>query len=135
MLVFPKGVIALIINDIFENWNKKCYIANLIKTEEDDNGNEVNYYSKPKSYEFNIQPANGNTDIALYGERISKMYKTAVSLLEYKNKFKEGDVAYLEGIKPTDEVQGIYGSGANYKIVSVRPQNTVILIYFEKIQK
>lgn len=123
----------MIINDIFENWNKKCYIANLTKTEEDDNGNEVNYYSEPKPYDFNIQPANGSTDIALYGERISKMYKTAISLLEYKNKFKEGDVAYLEGVKPTNEVEGTYGSEANYKIVSVRPQNTVILIYFEKI--
>ena len=58
MLEFLKGVRALIINDIFQNWNKKCYIANLIDTIEDDNGNEINYYSEPKYYEFNIQPAN-----------------------------------------------------------------------------
>lgn len=123
----------MIINDIFQNWNKKCYIASLIKTEEDDNGNEVNYYSRPKFYEFNIQPANGSTDIALYGEKISKMYKTNISLYEYNKKFKEGDVAYLEGARPEKEVEGTYGSKANYKIVSVRPQNTVILIYFERI--
>lgn len=123
----------MIINDIFQNWNKGCYIASLIKTEEDDNGNEVNYYDKAKHYGFNIQPASGNTDIALYGEKISKMYKTIISLPDNKNKFKEGDVAYLEGVKPANEVKGTYGSGANYKIVSVRPQNTIILIYFEKI--
>lgn len=123
----------MIINDIFENWNKSCYIASLIKTEEDDNGNDVNYYSKPEYYEFNVQPASGNTDIALYGEKISKMYKTVVSFPEYNNVFKEGDVAYLEGIIPENEVEGTYGRGANYKIVSVRPQNTVILIYFEKL--
>lgn len=125
----------MIINDIFQNWNKRCYIASLIKTEEDNNGNEVKFYSNPKFYEFNIQPAGGDTDIALYGERVSKMYKTVVSLPQYLNKFKEGDVAYLEGIKPSNEVKGTYGSGANYKIVSVRPQNTIILIYFEKIEK
>ena len=75
----------------------------------------------------------GNTDIALYGEKISKMYKTAISFSEYNNIFKEGDVAYLENTEPKDEVEGTYGRNANYKIVSVRPQNTVILIYFERI--
>ena len=126
----------MIINDIFQNWNKKCFIASLIRTDEDVNGNEVKFYSKPKFYEFNIQPANGDTDIALYGEKISKMYKTVVSLPQYLKKFKEGDVAYLEGTRPSkSEEEGTYGSGANYKIVSVRPQNTVILIYFEKIEK
>ena len=133
MQVFLKGGITLIINDIFQNCNKGCYIASLIKTEEDDNGNDINYFSKPKSYKFNIQPASGDTDIDLYGEKVSKMYKTIISLPEYNKKFKEGDRAYLEGIKPTNEVEGTYGSGANYKIVSVRPQNTAILIYFEKI--
>lgn len=133
MQAFQKGGRTLIINNIFQNWNKGYYIASLTKTEEDNNGNEVNYYSKPQFYEFNIQPASGNTDIALYGEKVSKMYKTIISLQDYNKKFKEGDVAYLEGIKPNNEKEGTYGSGANYKIVSVRPQNTAILIYFEKI--
>lgn len=75
----------------------------------------------------------GSTDIALYGEKISKMYKTIISFQEYKDKFKEGDVAYLENAKPENESEGTYGRNANYKIVSVRPQNTAILIYFEKI--
>jgi hypothetical protein len=74
MLESQRGGIRLIINNIFENWTKGCYIASLIKTEEDDNGNEINYYAKPKPYEFNVQPANGDTDVVLYGERISKMY-------------------------------------------------------------
>ena len=123
----------MIINDIFHSWKKGCYIANLIKTDEDRNGNEINYYSKPKFYEFNIQPASGNTDIALYGKKISKMYKTVISLPKYLKKFREGDVAYLEGVKPTNEKDSTYGTSANYMIVSVRPQNTVILIYFERI--
>lgn len=122
----------LILNNIFQNWNKGCYIASLNDVKEDEFGNEISYYSRPKFYNFNIQPASGTTDIALYGEKISKMYKCIVSLDTYNKKFKEGDVAYLEGLKPKNENTGTYGSGANYKVVSVRPQNTVILIYFEK---
>ncbi len=123
----------MIINNIFDNWKKGCYIASLDRTEEDDNGNEINYYLKPKFYEFNVQPANGSTDIALYGEKVSKMYKAIISLFKYNEVFKEGDKAYLENTTPNEEIEGTYGINANYKIVSVRPQNTAICIYFEKI--
>lgn len=123
----------MIINDIFENWNKGCYIASLLRTDSDENGNEINYYAEPEYYEFNIQPATGQTDIALYGERVSKIYKTYISFQEYDGMFKEGDKAYLEGVEPQNEQENTYGIGANYKIISVRPKNTVILIRFEKI--
>lgn len=124
----------MIVNNIFENWKKGCYIATLKETIEDENGNEINYYNKAKHYDFNIQPAGGGTDIALYGEKVSKMYKTLISLPKYKDMFKEGDKAYLEGKKPINETSSkIYGIGANYRIVSVRPQNTVIVMHFEKI--
>lgn len=123
----------MIIGNIHENWNKGCYIASFKETLQDCNGNEINYYEKPEPYAFNIQPASGDTDIALYGEKVSKMYKTVISMKEYGGLFKEGDKAYLEGLEPIGEVEQTYGIGANYKIVSVRPQNTVILIYFEKI--
>ena len=65
--------------------------------------------------------------------KVSKMQKTIVSMKEYANVFKEGDKAFLEGTEPINETEDTYGSGVNYKIISVRPQNTVILIYFEKI--
>lgn len=123
----------MIIGNIHENWNKGCYIASFKETVADYNGNEINYYYKPEFHMFNIQPASGSTDIALYGEKVSKMQKTIVSMKEYANVFKEGDKAYLEGTEPINETEDTYGSGANYKIISVRPQNTVILIYFEKI--
>lgn len=123
----------MIIGNIHDNWHKGCYIASFKETLIDDNGNEVNFYSKPEFYKFNIQPVSGSTDIALYGENVSKMQKTIISMKEYDGMFKEGDKAYLDGLEPTKEVEETYGINANYKIVSVRPQNTVILIYFEKI--
>lgn len=123
----------MIIGNIHENWHKGCYIASYKETIADEFGNEVNFYGKPEFFRFNIQPVSGSTDIALYGENVSKMQKTIVSMKEYGGWFKEGDKAYLDGLEPTEEVEGTYGANANYKIVSVRPQNTVIAIYFEKI--
>ena len=49
-----------------------------------------------------------------------------------KGKFKEGDVAYLDRIEPTNEK--IYGDKANYRISSVREQNRKLAVYFEKIE-
>lgn len=123
----------MIIGNIHDKWNKGCYIASFKETVQDDYGNEINRYYEPEFYRFNVQPASGSTDIAIYGENVSKMYKTVVSMKEYDGVFKEGDKAYLEGLEPIMEVEDTYGINANYKIVSVRPQNTVILIYFEKI--
>ena len=125
----------MILGNVYKNRKKICYIASFDRTEEDENGNEINYYKKPEPYKFNVQPANGSTDIALYGERVSKMYKAIISLKTYNNKFKEGDVAYLENTIPKGETEHTYGISANYKIVSVRPQNTVIAMYFERIKQ
>lgn len=123
-------------SNIFRNWNKSIYISTLKETIEDDYGNDINYYNKPTKYNFNIQPASGSTDIAMYGEKVSKMYKAILTPYEkYINKFNEGDVAYFDGVIPLNETEGTYGRNANYKIVSVRPQNTAICMYLEKIEK
>lgn len=122
----------MIVGNIFKNMKKSCYIARLKETFLSDEGADINYYYRPQYYEFNIQPASGSTDLMIYGDRVTKMYKTNISLNEYAGKFKEGDVAYLEGVIPKNETEKTYGIGANYKIVSVRPQNMSIIIYFEK---
>ena len=75
----------MIIGNIKENWDKGCYIANFKETLQDDYGNEINYYYKPEFYRFNVQPAGGDTDVALYGEKVSKMYKTIISQLNTQN--------------------------------------------------
>lgn len=110
------------------SWNKEVYISSkkVIVTEK---GQEIATYDKPNRYLFNIQPASGETDIIEYGERISKIFKAIVNI-RYKNKFNEGDIAYLDGVVPNDK-----NTNYNYKIVSVRNQNRRIAIYFERIQK
>lgn len=109
-------------------WNKVTYISTLTIVT-NSKGQDIPTYSNPVRYLFNVQPANGNSDIIEYGERISKIFKAIISI-RYKNKFKEGDIAYLDGVVPNKE-----RNNYNYKIVSVRNQNKRIAIYFERIQK
>lgn len=119
----------MIRGNIFKNWNKTCYIASKKSIDTDDYGNEINKYNKPIKYTFNIQPAGGDFDIALYGEKISKIYRAIVPY-SYKDKIKEGDIAYLDGSLP--EEQEPYGDNANYIVDSIRPQNLAMAIYFKK---
>ena len=46
-------------------------------------------------------------------------------------KFKEFDVAYLDGATPDGEEE--YGDNANYRLLPPRDGNSVIIIYFEKL--
>lgn len=117
-------------SSIFDNWNKKIYIATLKETNTDEDFNDINIYNKPKAYMMNIMPASGSTDSSLYGENIKSMYRAIVPYEEYHDMFHEGDIAYLEGETPEGETQ--YGANANYEITSVRPQNLRIAIYFTK---
>lgn len=114
-------------------WKKQLYIATRISVETDDYGNDVCTYNKPESYMFNYQPANGQMEIELYGEKVTNMYKAVIPYSLYADKFKEGDVAYLLGVTPTREHEN--GDNANYVIKGVMPQNKVIILYFEKIIK
>lgn len=113
----------------------ECYIASRIGVATDDYGNEVPRYSKPEKYMLNIMPATGELDIAMYGDRISSVYKTIVSKIKFLNKIKEGDIAYLHGVNPKGETSNTYGSNGNYIVNSVSIQNTVIAIHFKKLQE
>lgn len=125
----------MITGNIFKNWNKTCYIASKNENPDvDDYGNEINTYNEPIKYNFNIQPASGDLEIATYGEKVNKVYKAIVPY-RYKDKIKEGDIAYLDGASPEDEEAGNYGRNGNYTVDSVRPQNLATAIYFKKIEK
>ena len=120
--------------NIFKNWNKPCYIASKLNTQADAYGNEINVYAEPQPYSMNIQPANGDMATTVYGDKIFKVYKAVVPY-DYKDLIKEGDIAYLDGATPENEVEGTYGSNGNYVVDSVRPQNLATTIYFMKLDK
>ena len=114
------------------DWAKDVYIASKVGTQLDIEDNEITIYDKPneKPYKFNYQPVNTDADIAEFGEN-AKIMKKAVIPISYQGKFKEFDVAYLDGATPDGEEN--YGDNANYRLLPPRDGNSVIIIYFEKL--
>ena len=110
------------------------YIASYIETTQDENLNQVKVYGEPQKYYFNLQPVNQDSEIREFGELSSSMkVATITQKIKYLDKFKEFDVAYLDGVKPDNEENN--GDNANYRIYSVRNQNTIIKVYFIKLVK
>lgn len=112
------------------DWKKEIYIASKIEVDLDDEGNEIIKYSKPEPFNFNYQPVSSNAEIAEFGEK-SKLMQKAVIPISYKDRFKEFDVAYLDGVTPKDEASN--GINANYRLLPPRNGNAVIIIYFERL--
>ena len=114
------------------DWAKDVYIASKVGTQLDIEDNEITIYDKPneKPYKFNYQSVSTDADIAEFGEN-AKIMKKAVIPISYQGKFKEFDVAYLDGVTPDGEEN--YGDNANYRLLPPRDGNSVIIIYFEKL--
>ena len=111
-------------------WNKKIYIASKRELTYDDYGNQLVDYDTPIEYEFNVQPISSSVDLMEFGEK-SNMMQKAVIPIRYIGKFKENDVAYLDGATPNEETKN--GDKAKYRHYPPRNQNKVIVIYFERI--
>lgn len=115
-------------------WKHSIYISS--HTTATINGQDVDIYSKPKKYFFNIQfmsgradTLNGQMQLEDYGAMVSNLRKAIVDI-SFKDKIRERDIAYLDGVKPNER-----NDNYNYLIVSVREQNQRIAIYFQKINK
>lgn len=102
-----------------------------------ENDNGVLEYSKPKEYKlaFNyltINPASGYLAVVQYGKQINKIWNMKANKNIFDGVFKEGDLLYIEGNKPDENV--CYGVGANARVQSVLPFLKSITIELEKIQ-
>ena len=121
------------------SWQKDIWISTRKKIEDND-GEDLAFYNEPKHYKINYQPMSSYLDYQKYGENIKDMYTAYVNRAQYQNKFKAGDRVYLidgdksyEEVKLLTETDNEYCLKANYKIVSVLPQNVMIKLDFEKI--
>lgn len=112
-------------------FNKTIWIASLIGSTEDKYGNEILEYDEPRKYEMNVQPLTAEADLREFGINVDQFYKTIIEKDKYYRVFKEGDVAYLDGITPEGEVK--YGFNANYRLYPPRNQNKCICIFFKRI--
>lgn len=110
---------------------QKIYLASFIREDTDENDDPINAYDIPIQFESTLNSLSGSTDIAVYGDKISRMCKTLLDYDEWIDKIKEKDVVYLYGATPDNEEMN--GDNANYKVVAVLPQNLKIQVYFERI--
>lgn len=109
------------------------YISKKLNPTLDTNNNQIQNYDIPVKYKFNIQPISADSETREFGELTNRMKVAIANKNIYQNKFNEFDLAYLDGNNPTGETKN--GHNANYRIYSVRPQNSIIKIYFLKIVK
>lgn len=113
------------------NFKSKVYIAKYVDTIQDEYLNQKQVFETPVKYFFNVQPVTQESEIREFGELVNSMKVAVITeKTKYFNKFHEFDVAYLDGVEPTDELEN--GDKANYRIYAVRNQNTIIRIYFIK---
>ena len=111
----------------FKYVKSKCYIASKLNSSFDDSGNEIKNYDAPKEYSFNIQPISASSDIQDFGENASKMKVAVITdRAKYENKFKEFDLAYIDGATPKGE--SINGQNANYRILNLESPLTAVTI-------
>ena len=126
------------INDIYKNWNKDLYIANVDKTNitYDDYNNEIVQYDKPFYFgRVNYQPLT-RKDLEAYIREYGETKNNIVScLINYTDdgKIHTLDLAYLYGVTPNGENSN--GDNANYIVRSYKPQNTKIMVIFEELVK
>lgn len=121
---------------IFNNWNKKLYIAPKTNVIVDDYNNEIVEYGEPFYMGMcNYMPVTGKTLYAYmsaYGVTEKKLIKCVLDI-KHKDKIKKYDLAYLYGATPDGEE--VNGANANYYVKSCVEQNTIISIVFEEIVK
>lgn len=123
---------------MYKHFKTKCYIASKLESTYDEEDNEITQYDTPKKYVFNIQPLVNSSitgsEIQAFGEHAQRMKVAVITEREkYAGKFKEFDLAYLDGVSPENE--NYNGENANYRVHLVSEQNMVIRIFFTKIVK
>lgn len=118
----------------------KVYIASYMKTVQDEYLNQKKVYATPHKFFLNVQPISTTNDSVFKSERldfgqvISGMkVATIPNKPKYLDKFKEFDLAYLDGATPDGELEN--GDNANYVIYSTVIQNTLVKVYFRKLVK
>ena len=79
---------------------------------------------------FTVMCASGYIQVMKYGEDIDNTWTVVANAREFSGKIKEGDLFWVDGEKPNDEIERKYGNGAsaNAVVKSVRLGNRSIEI-------
>lgn len=123
-------VIRMYRESIFK-YKSKIYVCKKLDTTQDENMNEIENYAEPIKYIFNVQPVNASSEGREFGQLVNAMRVATIPKRKYIGKFNEYDKVYIDTVPSENEVD--YGDNADYRIYSVRPQNTCIKVYFLKL--
>ena len=115
------------------NYKSNIYIAKKLDVVQDEYLNKEVIYGKPIKYRFNVQGISEDSEIREFGENANSMMKAVIiDNATYIGKFKEFDTVYID---TTTDGEVKNGENADYRIYSVRNQNTSISLYFLKLVK
>lgn len=112
---------------------EKVYLARRVN----DLNAEIGVYEKPieiitRCNYFTVMPASSRGGLAFmkFGERIYDTWTAYANALFFGDKIKEGDVMWVDGHSPVEEIEQEYGYGssANAVCTSAVPTNTTISI-------
>lgn len=116
------------------NYKSTIFICKKLGVFQDENLNQIEEYGEPIKCRFNVQSVSEESEIREFGELAPSMKVALITEKnKYMNKFNEFDKVYVD-TRPSDE-EIKYGVNADYRIYSVRPQNSCIRIYLLKIVK
>lgn len=80
------------------------------------------------------QPTRGSTEYFEFGETTNSDQRIVLQPYAYwNNKFKKGDIFYIDGEKPTNDEE-YYGQNANYYVEFVAKQNEAIVLSLKQIK-
>lgn len=99
---------------------EKIYHAKRIS----DENAEINEYAKPTELttKFNYltcvsSVTRGYIEVLQYGERVTDFWTIIAKTSNFKNKFAKGDVMWVDGEKPIENIEEMYGYGASANAV------------------
>lgn len=116
------------------NYKSTIFVCEKLGVKQDENLNQYVEYGKPRKCRFNVQSVSEESEIREFGELAPSMKVALITEKnKYMNKFKEFDKVYVD-TRPSDE-EIKYGENADYRVYSVRPQNSCIRMYLLKLVK
>ena len=66
---------------------------------------------------FTVMCASGYIQVVKYGEDIDNTWTVVASMRDFNGKIKAGDLFWVDGEKPNDEIERKYGNGASANAV------------------
>lgn len=123
-------------------FERPVYIASYLKTDQNDNGADIDIYDTPQRYLINFQPVSDYLAYQEYGQDVSSVKRALVRKELFYGKVKQRDKVYLnDENNPFENLCEVVESEterclkANYEVIKAVLQGYYIRIDIRKIKK